>query len=31
MRQYNGTDPQLDRDREERWGRVILKRMPPDF
>jgi ATP-dependent DNA helicase RecG len=31
MRQFNGTDPQLVQDRDERWVRVTLWRVPPGY
>jgi ATP-dependent DNA helicase RecG len=31
MRQFNGTDPQLVQDRDERWVRVTLCRVPPAY
>jgi len=30
MRQFNGTAPHLEQDREERWVRVTLWRTPPE-
>lgn len=30
MREFNGTTPRLEQDRDERWVRVTLFRIPPD-